>query len=191
MQPVTSYNKMYFLTKIVKTIIIKTKTNNMITNRIYRAWSNMKYRVKHSPSYKDCAISDEWQSFANFKNFYDNNYIENYELDKDLLGDGKLYSPETCSFVPHKINTLLKTQRKESFLPIGVYRNGKGYVAICQGDNGKLRCLGTFKTKEKAQRVYGAYKAAIVWDAATASYNAGKISRRVYEALITRKLIFN
>lgn len=155
-----------------------------------RSFHNMKYRVKHSPSYKDCKICDEWQSFANFKTFYDSHYIENYELDKDLLGDGKLYSPKTCAFVPHKINTLLKTQRKDSFLPIGVFRNGKNFVALCQDYNGKLRYLGTFKTKEKAQRVYGAYKAAIVWDIATAYYNAGKISRKVYEAIITRKTIF-
>lgn len=160
-------------------------------NKIYNAWSNMQYRVKRNPSYKDCKICDQWQSFASFKLFYDNNYIENYDLDKDLLGNGKLYSPETCCFVPHKINTLLKTQRKDSFLPIGVFRNGKNFVALCQDYNEKLRCLGTFKTKEKAQRVYGAYKAAIVWDIATAYYNAGKISRKVYEAIITRKLILN
>jgi hypothetical protein len=161
----------------------------MIKKRIYNAWYNMKSRVKNNPSYKDCAICKEWQSFANFKTFYDNNYIENYELDKDLLGDGKLYSPETCCFVPHKINTLLKTQRKDSFLPIGVFKNGKGYVALCQDYNKKLRCLGTFKTKEKAQRVYGAYKAAIVYDVATDFFNDGKISRKVYETILTKRLI--
>lgn len=103
--------------------------------KIYNAWYNMKSRVKNNPSYKDCAIVRNGGSFLNFKTFYDNNYIENYELDKDLLGDGKLYSPETCCFVPHKINTLLKTQRKDSFLPIGVFKNGKGYVALCQDYN--------------------------------------------------------
>lgn len=51
----------------------------------------MQYRVKRNPSYKDCKICDEWHSFTNFKTFYDNHYIEDCDLDKDLLGNGELF----------------------------------------------------------------------------------------------------
>ena len=63
-------------------------------------------------------------------------------------------------------------------------------MALCPNKDGKLRYLGTFPTKEKAQRVFGAYKGAMLWDIATESYQSGKISRQAYEAIITRKTIF-
>lgn len=152
-----------------------------------RSFHNMHYRVRKSPSYSGVAICEEWHEYKQFKAFFDANYREGSELDKDLLG-GKLYGPETCVFIPKRLNLLFRKSSRK--LPLGVYSVKGKYRALCSNKDGKLRYLGTFPTKEKAQRVYGAYKAAIVWDIATAYYNAGKISRKVYEAIITRKTIF-
>lgn len=80
----------------------------------YTIWSNMLMRcydesIKEKfPTYKDCYSCSEWHSLSNFKLFFDKYYINDYELDKDLLFKGnKLYSPETCVFLPHEINSFL------------------------------------------------------------------------------------
>lgn len=50
--------------------------------------------------------------FSNFLKWFNGNYIKGYALDKDILIKGnKVYSPETCCFVPYEINTLV-TNRK-------------------------------------------------------------------------------
>ena len=48
-----------------------------------------------------------------------------YHLDKDILVKGnKVYSPETCCFVPQEINSLLVTSvRSRGDQPIGVSYN--------------------------------------------------------------------
>lgn len=67
-------------------------------------------RVKEYASYgaKGVVICDEWLN--DFEKFYqwsiDNGYSKNLQLDKDIKGNGKLYSPETCCWVtPYENNT--------------------------------------------------------------------------------------
>ena len=54
-----------------------------------------------------------------------------WQLDKDLLGNGKLYSEDICVFLPNEINTALQTDRGNNKLPPGVsYKSSnKKYVA--------------------------------------------------------------
>ena len=48
-----------------------------------------------------CSVCEEWKHFSNFKKWFDENYIEGFDIDKDILIKGnKVYSPEACSFVP-------------------------------------------------------------------------------------------
>lgn len=57
-------------------------------------------RHKTHPTYIGCSVCDEWLYYPNFKVWFDDNYIEGYELDKDIKVKGnKIYSPETCMFV--------------------------------------------------------------------------------------------
>ena len=86
--------------------------------RCYKTWQSMLERcysekhLKKRPTYKDCYVCDEWLCYSNFKKWYDNNYYEIKDermcLDKDILIKGnKVYSPNTCVFVPNKINMLV------------------------------------------------------------------------------------
>ncbi len=89
--------------------------------------------------------------------------FEGRHLDKDILVAGnKVYSPDTCLFVPQEINNLLIVRnRKESDnhksgkFPVGVYRvkNGKGYCAKISKYGQKVY-LGSFSTPQKAYEVY-------------------------------------
>lgn len=80
---------------------------------LYKTWSHMLERCynpkfKAYPNYggRGVKVCEEWLSFSNFevqakrmKNY--DKFIKNphlYSLDKDIIGNGKLYSFETCVF---------------------------------------------------------------------------------------------
>lgn len=81
----------------------------------YACWQHMiercyleKKKDIHPSYYGISEISEEWQCYANFANWYDSHYYEVNErlhLDKDILYKGnKIYSPHHCIFVPQRIN---------------------------------------------------------------------------------------
>ena len=158
----------------------------------YRKWQGMlercyseKYHIK-KPTYIGCSVSEDWFNFQVFANwFYDetNGYKEGYQLDKDILKKGnKIYSPETCCFVPQEINTLLvKNDSKRGNLLIGVRKNGNGFQARLN-INGDTKIIGTYSTQEQAFLVYKEEKESYI------KYLADKIkdniSPKVYNALI-------
>ena len=137
----------------------------------YVCWNDMlkrcysaKYQEKH-PTYKGCSVCDEWLYYPNFKKWHEANYYEidnkTSQLDKDILIKGnKIYSPETCIFVPKFINTLFtKRQNGRGEQPIGVYYNktNKKYMAsLSMFKDGKSvrKGLGYFNTAEEAFEVY-------------------------------------
>lgn len=78
------------------------------------------------------------------------------ELDKDLIGNGKLYSPENCVFVSRALNgffTDCGASRGEH--PIGVYwvKRDKTYRAQVE-INGKRKNLGSFANPDDAHEVW-------------------------------------
>ena len=76
-------------------------------------------------------------------------------LDKDILiKNNKIYSPETCVFVPHDINSLFtKANTKRGKYPIGVhFKRNKYHVQIQKYK--QVIHLGTYDTSEEAFTVY-------------------------------------
>lgn len=63
---------------------------------------------------KGVVVCDEWlNDFMAFYNWaISNGWEEGLQLDKDIKGNGKLYSPETCIFVTRKINCRNKSNNK-------------------------------------------------------------------------------
>lgn len=137
----------------------------------YKAWKSMiercyspKYQEKQ-PTYIGCEVCEEWHNFQNFAEWYEQNYYEipgeRMELDKDILvKDNKTYSPNTCVFVSHNINSLFtKRDACRGNLPIGVcYIERKNiYQAECN-INGKLKWLGYYNTQEEAFNAYKQFK---------------------------------
>lgn len=87
---------------------------------LYSHWMSMLKRcydtnhLKHYPTYEMCSVCEEWRQLSNFKEWFDKNYVEGWQLDKDILVKGnKEYSPETCCFVPQEINKLFNSRVKE------------------------------------------------------------------------------
>ena len=141
--------------------------------RQYLVWSSMlnrcyseKYHIKQ-PTYIDCEVSD---NFCNFNYFYqwdiDNYYEISNEtmcLDKDILIKGnKIYSEDTCIYVPQRINNLFtKSDSARGELPIGVHHCGNKYSSYCS-INKKDVYLGIFDTVEDAFNSYKEYKEELI-----------------------------
>lgn len=139
---------------------------------IYKIWCGILERCydeskrwKHI-TYKDCTICEEWHNFQNFAKWYEENYYEcngeEMALDKDILIKGnKIYSPQTCIFVPKRINTLFtKRQNDRGELPIGLHiNNNNKIVARCNTLN-ERKYLGSFSLNEpfKAFTCYKNFK---------------------------------
>lgn len=126
---------------------------------VQRCYSE-KFKEKR-PSYSECYVAEEWRKFTNFKSWMMGQDWVGKELDKDLLVPGnKCYSPNTCVFVPARVNTLFSHRAGNPNLPIGVcYRKtwvkkgtievrdrpGMRYEANCSGSY-----LGKFETPKEA-----------------------------------------
>lgn len=141
-------------------------------SKAYKAWQGMLERVysekfsERHPTYKGCSVSLDWLNFQNFADwFYSQDFLHDWELDKDILFYGnKRYSAETCCLIPKQINTLLGVKRHLSReLPEGVYLNscGKKYSAAVSFRGSKVH-LGTFSCKEEAHLAFKSEKESIV-----------------------------
>lgn len=166
--------------------------NNKITPQ-YDAWSSMIVRCygKHDERYENCTVCEEWHNYQNFAKWYDNNFYqlnnERMELDKDILIKGnKMYSPESCVFVPRYINCLFtKTDKFRGNLPIGVSienKTGK-YRARCNNGKKVTIYLGLYKTPIEAFYAYKKYKEKTIKQ--IAEDHKHTIPIELYNALIT------
>lgn len=157
---------------------------------IRRAYSDVYHRGK--PTYKDVEVCDRWKRFSNFAEdivkipFYEKCITDEYELDKDVLGgDLKIYSPETCCFVPRKINAFFsRNTQKSKDLPTGVTFNKRlnKYVA-CANIGGKhTQHIGVFTSIDDALSAYVNAKSKHLIE--IANDFKGEIEDKVYNKLI-------
>ncbi|CAH9016438.1 putative portal protein [Vibrio phage 242E40-1] len=128
----------------------------------YATWRHMLMRcysedsLNRQPSYIGCTVCDDWHNFQSFAVWYDENYPQDgfdYELDKDLLVNGnKVYSPDTCLFIPKKINSFLSYENsKRSSSLHGVIVRGNRFAAKCSNPiTRKSEWLGAFATNTDA-----------------------------------------
>ena len=112
--------------------------------------------------------------------------VKGFDLDKDLLIKGnKVYSENTCIFIPREINTLLvkrKASRGECL--IGVYwsNTSKTFIARVKKNKGKSEWLGFFKTELEAFNAYKQAKESFIKE--QASNWKDQIDERAYNALM-------
>lgn len=160
----------------------------------YQLWQDMLRRCiseeykKECQTYQDVTCSKEWLSMTSFikdvsqmKGFG----LSGWELDKDILSKGnKLYSKDTCCFVPAEINTLLvKRDNARGVYPVGVYfdkPSGKFKAQLTV--NGKRKHLGRFTTPEEAFQAYKTAKEANI--EVVANKWKDQLDERVYQALM-------
>lgn len=104
------------------------------------------------PTYRGCKVCEEWLIFSNFKTWMETQDWQGKQLDKDILGDGKFYSPETCCFVPQWLNKLLNSHGQVTVKTGVSIKKGRFQVRV--RENGRRKYLGAFPSAEEAQKAY-------------------------------------
>ena len=99
----------------------------------------------------------------------------------------KIYSRETCIFVPNRINTLfVKKDHCRGNTPIGITLIPSGnYQVYC--NNEESIYLGTYSSKEEAFQVYKQHKEKVIKE--TIDSYKGKIPEPFYSRL--REAMYN
>ena len=165
-------------------------------NVAYRRWVAMLHRCygnfsKKHPTYSVCSVCEEWLVFSNFEKWFNENYKDGYELDKDLLSgkENKVYSPETCCFLPQRINKLILTNKGRRSNIIGSSKKGdkwESFISALDEDGKKKRIhLGYFNSPQEAFAAYKLAKESYVKEVAQKYYDNGDITKRVYDALMS------
>lgn len=187
----------------IKKLICGVGVNDLygkeVDTHIYNIWTGILRRCYDeksylkSPTYKGCSVCGEWLVFSNFQKWYKKNNRHNFAIDKDILVKGnKIYSPETCCFVPQRINNLILTSKKiRGKYNIGVTeRNGKFEARISTSCNGKVKRehIGTFATQEEAFATYKERKEKYIKEIAQEYYNKGFIDKKVLNALLKYRI---
>lgn len=171
---------------------IPTTSDKGVVLKEYRIWISMltrcydeKYLSKY-PTYKDCTVSDTFKDFRLFREWFKSQvFIDGYVLDKDLLIKGnKVYSEETCCFVPEVVNLLiLNNKSSRGDYPVGVTKVGENRFRVRLNKGvGFVKHLGYFYTPEEAFQAYKEAKEAHI--KVVAERWKDQIDHRVYNALI-------
>lgn len=168
----------------------------------YYTWKNMMGRCynTNNKNYKlygkiGVTVCEEWHNYSNFKKWWNDNYYkipnERMALDKDILVKGnKIYSPNTCAFVPQSINNIILINKKNrNNLPIGVSKNRKGaskpYRAKCN-QNG---WIGAYYTELEAFQAYKQFKESYIKQVAD-EYKQKYLNfpKKLYDAMYNWKI---
>ena len=171
-------------------------------SREYQLWDSMLHRCSpdhqaRMPSYLGVTVHYDFIKFQNFASWchMQIGFSAGYELDKDILIPGnKVYGPDTCCFVPKRINTMLTyNQSNKGLYPTGVclYRPTSGYTPskpykAYMGLDGRTKNLGYHDTPEAAHAVYKAAKEAEV--RRQALNHVDSIDPRVFAALMSYEI---
>lgn len=132
---------------------------------IYNTWYRIIERCyskkvhERFSTYIGCYTSEEFTDYSKWRIWYDNYQYkhEGWQLDKDLLVKGnKIYSGETCVFLPHIINSVLtKSNKTRGKYLIGACfdtHNNKFKAHISK--RGKNTTLGYFENEIDAHLAY-------------------------------------
>jgi hypothetical protein len=166
----------------------------------YKVWHSILVRTLYTPhkrlhpAYNDCTICDEWLNLSNFRDWFENpenGYLDGLQIDKDILVKGnKVYSPDTCCFVPREINAAISFKHKGKCPIIGVKVHlDKFETSISRYGNRVY--LGIFDTVEEAFYAYKAAKEQYIKELAEKYFHMGKITERVYNALMKYEVDIN
>lgn len=159
----------------------------------YTQWSSMLTRCYYGkyherfPTYVGCRADEQWHNYQEFAEWcnWQIGFKEGYVLDKDILVKGnKVYSPETCVFVPAEINSLFVCMNKKGKTsPAGIsYQESYGKYIVSCAIRGKNKNLGRYKCPEEAFAVYKNFKENLVKEKAEEYKDV--LDVRAYHALM-------
>lgn len=168
-----------------------TAWNSMLTRCYTKSISNGENWYHR---YEDVEVCDKWLLFENFyewlhsqENFDKWIMLDRRAVDKDILIKGnKIYSPETCTLVPERVNALfVKSDKTRGKHLIGATYKTRDNVFEAQCNvGGKEMYIGRFKDEYSAFLAYKKYKEALIKQVAQEEFNVGNITKKCYDAMM-------
>ena len=150
---------------------------------------NSKLYKSRRPTYEVCTISENFKHYEYFYEWCNKQIgfgVDGFEIDKDLLIKGnKVYSENSCVFIPNEINSLLTkstASRGEHLIGVCWHKKDKSFVAQVNKSKGGREWLGSFKTELEAFNAYKIAKESFIKE--QAEIYKGRVDQRVYEALM-------
>lgn len=169
----------------------KALDGKQVSDPAYDSWASMLMRAYskrfHSkrPSYVGVAVCDEWHSFMKFREWWLEHQVDGWHLDKDLVGNGMVYSPDACIFVPPWLNTfVIDSGASRGNWPIGVcFHSGVGRLrAQCRNpETKKKEHLGYFDSVDDASKAWKGRKIELV---NIMKAETDKIDKRIHDGLL-------
>lgn len=160
---------------------------------IYQVWASMIKRCycgifhNENPSYVGCSVYEGWLLFSNFRSWMEKQDWIGKELDKDLIIKGnKVYSPEACVFIEHKVNNFIRDGKSGRSLPAGVSihkKTGKFQARVSNPINKIEEHVGYFVCDKDAHLAWKRRKHELACQLADL-----QTDKRVADALRTRYL---
>lgn len=158
---------------------------------VYKAWVNMLRRCyseklkELNKTYVGVTACKEWHVFSNFRAWMIAQDFEGKELDKDILVVGNtIYSPETCAFVSHKVNSFFweKGNKKTNYKRgVSLDKKTGKFLAACNIGNKKSVYLGSFKDPESAHLAWKSFKYKLAVELANE-----QTDKRIANAILSR-----
>lgn len=118
-----------------------------------RKWVQMLHRCYFigrkttHPTYNQTHVAEDWLIFSNFKAWMEQQDWQDKELDKDLLGDGSIYSINTCCFLPKEVNGFMRDNNAKGYF----LKDKKKYSSSVKHPVSKKKVTsGTFASLEEA-----------------------------------------
>lgn len=158
----------------------------------YVSWCNMLRRCysgefhKKFPTYSNVTVCDEWLSFMTFRDWWIDNHVDGWQLDKDLVSKGNTtYAKDKCVYVPHWLNSFtLNNLKNRGNYPIGVdySKSQKSFRSrCCDPLSGTVYDLGFFDNPHEAHLAWRNKKLEI---ALTLRSDMDRIDSRIYPNVV-------
>ena len=168
---------------------VKVNGKQLREYMLWRHFLERSYCPKYQeifPTYIGCSASENFKLYSYFHDWCQSQIgfaQKGFQLDKDLLLRGsKVYSEDTCLFLPSELNNLLISSKVcRGGLPIGVSAHRDRFKARCCNTS-RDRHIGYFDTPELAFQAYKQAKEAFI--KRQAEKWRAFIDPRAYEALI-------
>ena len=130
----------------------------------YLCWKHMLHRcyskkfLDKNNTYHGVSVCREWLVFSSFRDWWLTNSVDGWHLDKDILGTGKIYSPDSCIFVPAWVNciTLDRKKMRGKFAIGASFKVTHGsFEAYCRNPiEDKKEFLGYFESDTEAHKAW-------------------------------------
>ena len=175
---------------------------NGVNTKEYKLWCHMLERCyndtyqKKRPTYEGCEVGDNFKYYEYFYEWCHKQIGFNskgWQMDKDLLIKGnKVYSEDSCIFLPREINQLLvkrTASRGEHLIGVCWSKTNNAFKAQVGKNKGKQEHLGYFKTEVEAFNAYKQAKESFVKE--QADKFKSQIDDRAYNALMNYTVNIN